>query len=348
METKPRIVGREELRALLARLIGERAVFAPVGDEWRQLKSPDEINLAPGPVREPAKGFVFPRCEVMFRFQDGEAVVPPAAPDERVVFGLRPCDGRALAFIRRFFAGDDKPDPYVAQRLERTLFIGMSCNEALDSCFCSGVGGSPQGTDGLDLLFTDIGDGFVVDVLTERGAAVWPEGREATAAELEKKAEIAERVASRIKTRIDTTALKARLDNRFEDRVWEVLALECVNCGACTFLCPTCHCFDVSDETVRGRTARLRVWDSCQFPLYSQHASGHNPRFQPGARYRNRVMDKFKYTVDMVGLVSCVGCGRCVRVCPAGIDIRETAAEVLRSAEEGGARSMEQGAWSKE
>jgi len=73
----------------------------------------------------------------------------------------------------------------------------------------------------------------------------------------------------------------------------------------------------------------VRVWDSCQFTLYSQHASGHNPRFQPHKRYRNRVMDKFKYTLDMVGLLSCVGCGRCVRVCPAGIDIRAAVKAIM-------------------
>jgi sulfhydrogenase subunit beta (sulfur reductase) len=147
---------------------------------------------------------------------------------------------------------------------------------------------------------------------------------EAAADDLAKKEEIADRAAAAITHRIDTGRLKQLLDSADSHPVWEDLSLACVNCGACTFVCPTCHCFDITDETRKGKGARLRVWDTCQFCLYSQHASGHNPRQTSVSRFRNRAMDKFKYTVDMIGEVSCVGCGRCIRECPAGIDIRET------------------------
>jgi len=104
---------------------------------------------------------------------------------------------------------------------------------------------------------------------------------------------------------------------------WPQIAEACINCGACTFLCPTCYCFDIQDEVAGTKGVRLRYWDSCMFPLFTLHASGHNPRGQKMQRVRNRFMHKFKYFPDRFGPVSCVGCGRCVKDCPVNIDIRE-------------------------
>lgn len=335
----------EDLKRLLEQIAREGRLFAPVKkggySGWARVSSMDEVVLSGEQAvlqgeevnsREPAKVFVFPRSEVMFEFDEERAVEVTEVPAV-VVFGLRPCDGRAMAFLERFFVENRPEDPLVRQRREKAILIGVACNSPADSCFCTAMGGGPHERKGLDVLLREVNGGFLGETETEKGEkllAGFPAASEKEEAEAERRRQEAE---GKMALRFDLKRLKEVLDKGFSSPVWERLTLECVNCGACTFLCPTCHCFDVTDETVRGKKKRSRVWDSCQFTLYSQHASGHNPRLNPAARYRNRVMDKFKYTVDMVGELSCVGCGRCVRVCPAGIDIRVAVAEILREEE---------------
>ncbi len=326
-----RVITADGLAKLVTEWAKKGAVYAPVKagskdwTEFRRVTSLKETDFSRVNTKQSAKGLLFPQREVMLRFKDGKSE-EPAAPEEQVILGIRPCDAAAIAFQAKFFTGQGQTDPYFKARLDRTTFIGFACNTPAETCFCTAVGGSPSGTRGLDLLLTDIGGKYLAEPVTDKGAALIADMPDPAIGDLERK--LAEKCAEQMPQAIDTAALKRRLDSGFEHPVWDELNLACVNCGACTFLCPTCHCFDVTDEERKGRGARIRVWDSCQFCIYSQHASGHNPRQTARSRYRNRVMDKFKYTVDMVGELSCVGCGRCIIECPAGIDVRETV-EVL-------------------
>ncbi|MEO0079487.1 MAG: 4Fe-4S dicluster domain-containing protein [candidate division WOR-3 bacterium] len=352
----PRILTRAEFDRLIDELVAKCAVYAPVAVEetgkleFRRIGSSSEVKLegladvgVVGQLGLRPKELLFPQCEVLFHFSPSEPgrMVEPEPPQEQVLFGVRPCDGAAVAFLDRFFSGrSDSSAPsdiYYRARRERTTLVGLACNRPADTCFCRAVGGSPSGTTGLDLLLTDLSDGFLAEPVTEKGAALVADMPVASQADMEKKQRLAENAGQAITTTIDTASLKRRLDRTLvsegsgpADAVWQALSLPCVNCGVCTFLCPTCRCFDVTDEEFRGRGRRMRVWDSCQFTLYSRHASGHNPRATPHSRFRNRVMDKFSYTVAMVGELSCVGCGRCISACPNGIDIRETVETLLK------------------
>ncbi|MBI5062781.1 MAG: 4Fe-4S dicluster domain-containing protein, partial [Desulfatitalea sp.] len=109
--------------------------------------------------------------------------------------------------------------------------------------------------------------------------------------------------------------------------IWEDISFACLNCGTCTFSCPTCWCFDIKDEANRKKGVRIRNWDSCMFPIFSVHTTGHNPRDSKLQRVRQRFMHKLKYFVDKYDQgIMCVGCGRCVRQCPVNIDIRRVSA----------------------
>lgn len=341
---KPCTITAEELARLVAEWAGSSAVFAPVKvKDWTEFRrmgpgdtirdSRTNLGYVPGVnTKLPARALLFPQCETMFRFRIDHPANPeaPAAPGKQVILGVRPCDAAGIALLDKFFCGQGESDTYYQRRREKTTLVGLACNSPADTCFCAAVGGSPSGTRGLDLLLTDLGGRYLAEPLTDKGASLVKGLPEATAADLAKKKELADKAAAAITPRIDTARLKELLDGADQHPVWEELSLACVNCGACTFVCPTCHCFDVTDETRKGQGARIRVWDTCQSCAYSQHASGHNPRQTPAARFRNRTMDKFRYTVDMIGEVSCVGCGRCIIECPAGIDIRETVATLSK------------------
>jgi Fe-S-cluster-containing hydrogenase component 2 len=114
----------------------------------------------------------------------------------------------------------------------------------------------------------------------------------------------------------------------FEDDFWQQASEKCLGCGACAYLCPTCHCFDISDETVGGAQVRYRTWDTCNFPLFTLEASGFNPRKQKSQRLRQRILHKFSYFPSTHGMAACVGCGRCVRACPVNLDIRTMLAQI--------------------
>jgi len=135
------------------------------------------------------------------------------------------------------------------------------------------------------------------------------------------KAEIASQADQRV-SGPSTEGLKENLDEMYDDPFWDELHLRCLGCGVCTYLCPTCHCFDIVDEGNGAAGQRLRNWDTCQFALFTHHTSGHNPRPTGRERMRQRVMHKFNYFVSNFGDIACVGCGRCVRECPVNLDIR--------------------------
>jgi len=129
-----------------------------------------------------------------------------------------------------------------------------------------------------------------------------------------------EKITSAVPT--DQLAQKDLLE-LYEAPFWEEIAFACINCGTCTYLCPTCWCFDIQDENYGKNGVRIRNWDSCMYPLFTKHTTGHNPRGDKVQRVRQRFMHKLKYFVDKYEKgIMCTGCGRCVRQCPVNIDIR--------------------------
>jgi len=245
----------------------------------------------------------------------------------RVVVGIRPCDARALQLVDANFDTQTYRDPWWVKARETTTLVGLGCTAPCSTCFCTSVGGGPFDTGGLDMLLTELDDGYLVKVLTEKGETLVNAAQtfEPVKPDLVEQGDAIERAAaSGIISRVDTSRL-AGLDMLalHEAAFWQDVGFSCINCGTCTFLCPTCWCFDIQDETHGLSGIRMRNWDSCMFPLFTLHASGHNPRGQKVQRVRQRFMHKLKYYVDSYGVgVACIGCGRCVQHCPVNIDIR--------------------------
>lgn len=272
------------------------------------------------------KEWLFPRTDCILNFKrDGKEVHLEDVeldPRELVIFGARPCDCAALPALDALFSWDYL-DKFYCDRRERTTVIGLSCLEPNDRCFCTAVGLSPTSTVGSDILLTQIEDTlFLVEVQTEKGKTLVEayeelfEEREAASKE-----HVTAEAEARVARNDNLQHVKPKLDANFDADLWEELGRRCVECGICAFVCPSCHCFDIVDESDFWGGGRMKNWDSCCFKTYTLHASGHNPRDLQHKRYRNRVMHKFSYFPERFDILKCSGCGRCGYFCPVNIDI---------------------------
>jgi len=318
-------------------------LYGPVNDgktvKFQKVDKAEAMDLSFANSQKPPKELFFPQTETLFNFlREGTGFTDVEEPEpmsrNAVLFGIRPCDALAMNILDKLFTWDYKDKYYIARR-ERFTLIGLACTgEATPTreCFCTSVGGDPASTDGLDMLWTDIGEAYVVESLTDKGkallaagGAVFSDAAEGQIGTAEKAKENGRAAISRT---LDTSGIKDALAGKFESGFWDTFAQRCLGCGTCTLLCPTCHCFDINDVVSRGQGRRERTWDSCQYEYYTLHASGHNPRPAKKHRQRNRIYHKFQYMDENLDVVGCVGCGRCISGCPVNIDIIEVLEEV--------------------
>ncbi|HJV33895.1 4Fe-4S dicluster domain-containing protein [Geomonas sp.] len=325
----PQILTEANLRSLIDLLVKESKLV--VGPKqagslvlYEPLATGSDLKLGALPRRS-SKELFFPICENILTFKKEEGVtkvqdVDRSAFPETVLIGALPCDASSPAILDAVFSWDYHDDFYLERRRKSTI-VGIACTKGDDACFCTAVGYSPYGQEGSDLFLTPLTDGnFAVDVVTEKGQklvdahpSLFTEGKGAAPVSFQ----------GPQGEKLDLAKIKEWLDTHFEDPLWQKIADICVGCGACAFICPACHCFDINDEGSADNGARRKHWDACGFAKFTNHASGHNPRDIQNKRYRNRIMHKFKYYSDKFDKTLCTGCGRCVRTCPVGIDIAE-------------------------
>jgi len=331
------LLKRKDLDALLLAIrtrTEKTPVYAPARDAksngtlFRLVESAADIHLDGTNTLVSAKALFFPQREILMRFSDAALSQAELPSGPFVVFGMRPCDARSLTWLDCVLRGGEQPDPYFEERRKNALVIAAACDRPGPACFCTSVGGSPYATAGADILMSAVikDDALLFEAVTEKGrafleanTALFAEADERSSREREERAAAAERSMNVF----DLVGVKEKLDAGIDSPLWDSLTRTCLGCGVCTYLCPACHCFDITDETQGRDGVRVRSWDSCQFPRFTLHASGHNPRPLKKARVRQRIMHKFSYAVETAGAVFCSGCGRCVRSCPVDLDIRE-------------------------
>ena len=325
-------------------------VYAPIKkeDHWDYEVVEKAVGLDPAygnAVLSPKK-IIFPQREVLFEFgsqtKEGFDLKENLPEDEAVViFGVRPCDAKALTGTDKVFSGDFE-DPYYRKRRDAATLVGLSRNTPPSkNCFCLSVDGSPFSKTGLDVLLTDLGETYFVETLSDKGeqlvnaaSAFFSDSKKKEKKEVEKlQIDAEKKIVRQVK---DVKSLPGKLKEIFDSSFWDDESLSCIRCGICTYLCPTCHCFDICDEVtceypLAGK--RVRTWDNCQFPDFTMHSSGHNPRPDKASRLRQRIQHKYNYFVERYDEYQCTGCGRCIGKCPVGIDI----IEVLNKVNEHGA-----------
>lgn len=255
------------------------------------------------------KQFFFPMHERLFayRFEGKRIELAPVEADgkERVVVSARPCDSAAIARLDALFNWDSADERY-NQRRCATAIVTLACTHHDAACFCTSVGSGPADTAGSDAMLF----GETLTPLTEKGAALFgaPIATPPAAAD-----------GPRVK--FDVGAVSRFLEGGFESPLWKEQSLACLGCGACAYTCPACHCFDIVDEGGGRGGYRVKNWDSCQFPMFTAHASGHNPRPDQASRQRQRIYHKFDLYPSRFGAILCTGCGNCRRNCPAGLGV---------------------------
>jgi sulfhydrogenase subunit beta (sulfur reductase) len=344
MAMEKKLIAKDELAAIAEKLAETMTVIAPVADEDNVLFAPfkkgNKVKLGAGNTKNAPKNYMFPRSECMLKYTRTKAGVEfsgetlDASPT--VLFGVKPCDARSFWLLDFLFDQEKYKDPYYIEKRNNTTVVAIACSKVpYTSCFCTSVGGSPTSTEGVDVMVTDLGENCLIEFLTEKGEklAGYFGGKKADKKAEKKKEEIAASAVSEIKSKIPAKEIKPWLDANFEHGFWNTIHQKCLACGTCTYLCPTCHCFDIQDETKGGDGKRVRNWDSCMFWLFTKETSGHNPRPSQKERWRQRVMHKFRYYVDNFDAIACVGCGRCVMYCPVNIDIRKIVEDISKQSQ---------------
>ncbi len=332
---------------VLSALSAGREVYALEADEHDGYRFSRAETWQPGHhvlgrfrQTEPLKALFFLPREFLGTF-DGTIEQEPMA--ERIVFGVKNCDLSSLRIHDHVFMTGAGVDPTYAEAREHTLLVSTDCEGYGDRCFCAGVGEQPYALKGYDINIAVTDAGPVIDAGSERGAAavravescLQPAGPELLDAVDNQRKQKYDDLAAHSEKHgvIPGTDLRQAVEGSFKSTLWQDFAEDCVECGACNFICCTCHCFLLTDGlTTEGQPARTKQWDACLFNGFGATAGGHNVRPFRAERFRHRFDKKFRYFPEVLDTYACDGCGRCTDACIAKIDIRDV---LKRAVEEG-------------
>lgn len=325
------ILAKKDLAKALEILSRDAAVFAPCSDsvegkKFVLFRAGMDLALEGDNTVKPPKDILFPNVEKLYAYKAAgdDSYIKEILPEDtkKILFGIRPCDMRSIESMDKVFFTKNYVDSYYAKRREHVTIVAFGCTEPQRTCFCDSMGINPDFAPGADVMMNvsaSDGDLYVLEGLTEKGKQLID-----AISSLDQKSGEEPRKGTECTLKISKAPdLDKKLADMFDHPIWDKVTKGCIGCGTCTFVCPTCYCFDIDNENYGNEGCKYRCWDSCMFSDYTRMAGGANPRPTKKERLRNRYMHKLSYFNERYGETLCVGCGRCIASCPSHLDISE-------------------------
>jgi len=329
-------IAKENLSALFQKIAESFELYLPVKTagqtNFAAWNADAEVDLDTLKTVKSAKDAFFPQSEGLYTVKkEGKKMsVEPESLKEQdfVVFGMRACDVKGLEVLDNVFLADPVDTFYAARRDHGTI-VAFACHEPEETCFCK-VFGVDAAAPASDVAVWTVGEDLYWKAQSEKGEALTERVKELLAdadtsgeAEVEAEKEAIHKIVEKLPYM--NLSLEGwngdALSEKFDSPVWEELYKPCLACGTCTFVCPTCQCYDIKDYTAGTTVSRYRCWDSCMYSDFTMMAHGNN-RTSQMQRFRQRFMHKLVYyPANNDGMYSCVGCGRCVEKCPQALNI---------------------------
>ena len=323
----------DNLQKVFAKIAENAKLYLPIDNndgsatygEWSEgVQWSNALNTTKSP-----KDFFFPQTEDLMRFKtEGKNIEVIDVREECgdfVIFGVRACDVKSFDILDRVFLTEPR-DSFYAMKRAHGVIVSVACTKPAETCFCGAFGinaAEPAG----DVSAWKTEDALYLQANTEKGSAllaslgdlVSEASDEAVAAQKEKTAKIMQKLPLKD---LSTDAFGGgKTQELFNDPAWDALSATCLGCGTCTFVCPTCQCYDIKDFNTGNGVIRYRCWDSCMYSDFTKMAHGNN-RLTQKERFRQRFMHKLVYFPENNdGVFSCVGCGRCLAKCPISMNI---------------------------
>lgn len=323
----------KDVNALFAAIAAEQSLYLPIKEngktafaKWEEGK---EVDLTTLKTVKSAKDFFFMQTENLMEFQvSGKEikVIDTRSESEKfVAFGVRACDARSFDVLDKVFLAEPV-DTYYETRRKNGTVVTLACGRPEETCFCETFGidaANPAGD--VSCWLTD--GGLYWNANTEKGEALTASLQsvlsDADDTPVKEQVKAIHAVMEKLPLHgLDVSAFNGdATDKFFHSHAWQSLSKSCLGCGTCTFVCPTCQCYDIRDFDTGSGVQRFRCWDSCMFSDFTKMAHG-NPRTSQVERFRQRFMHKLVYfPANNDGMYSCVGCGRCVAKCPSSLNI---------------------------
>lgn len=312
-----RLIARQKVIGVQAR--GDRFAFAPLG-KGEDLRLDYDIAILP------PKSYLQPPKETLSTFRTGQGYKSVIDDEPFIIFGVHPYDMAAIIQMDEIFSQDNSDVHYMTRRNNATIVV-VDVEKVSPDVF-AGYMGTAYIEAGYDILITRIGDVYIVDAGTDKGEALMADisgEPEAGESWLEQRRMVWEYNKQRLRKhdlKTPPSIWPKLLQDAYEHPQWEEKAKLCFSCGSCILVCPTCYCFDISDDVnwdlASGK--RFRSWDGCMLTNFATIAENLNFRKEASARFRHRYYRKGSYVPAKIGgQIACVGCGRCITACTANI-----------------------------
>ena len=333
MNNKLYLIGKKDLFDLLERLSVTYRIFAPYAKKDKlyfaefDIKNEADIELGGIKQSQPAKSFFSPPRETVMNGQEKNS--KPV-----MLIGVKSCDLESFDVQDFVFRKGDFEDPFYIKNKDSLFIISHDCTYGAETCFCTAVDGAPYPKKNFDINLSPVGDDFLVETASAKGLSLIneykmffkaPPGGAAGERDAKRRV-VTEEVNNFITKRgtPDSKSISGAVKKSYDMLdMWKDFSSTCVECGACNFVCPTCHCFLLHDDKKDSESKRTRIWDSCLYKTFARVAGGANPRRHLYERLRNRFDKKFDFFPQVLGKYACTGCGRCIEACAGDIDIRE-------------------------